>query len=280
MTANTVFITGASSGIGLATAQQAAALGWRVFAGVLPGEDSSGLENHANISVIAIDIRKGALIQAAADTITRAVGETGLYGLINNAGIAITGPLEFLPLDALRLQLEVNLIGHVAVTQAFLPLIRKTRGRIINTVSILGRLTTPFSGPYCMSKFAMEAFTDTLRQEVSGWGIRVIAVEPGFTATPIWKKAAAATDEISDELPPQGRQLYGKALKAVRESMAQSEARGSQPEVVAMAMLEALTAKTPKTRYLVGSQAGRISFLRWLLPDKLLDRLVMRQYDL
>jgi NAD(P)-dependent dehydrogenase (short-subunit alcohol dehydrogenase family) len=274
MTQNSVFITGASTGIGLAAAQQLSAIGWQVFAGVLPSEDTSGLQNRPNITVIPIDITKGAMIQDAAEKIGKVVGENGLNGLINNAGIAVTGPLEFLPLDALRLQLEVNLIGHVAVTQAFMPLIRKATGRIVNTVSVLGRFTTPFSGPYCMSKFAMEAFTDTLRQEVEQWGIHVIAIEPGIIATPIWKKSVAATDEINEELPPQGRQLYGEALTAMREGSAQMEALGSPPEVVAMAMIEALTAKNPKTRYAVGKQAGQLVFLRWLLPDKMMDRLI------
>jgi NAD(P)-dependent dehydrogenase (short-subunit alcohol dehydrogenase family) len=174
------------------------------------------------------------------------------------------------------LQLEVNLIGHVAVTQAFMPLIRKATGRIVNTVSVLGRFTTPFSGPYCMSKFAMEAFTDTLRQEVAQWGIHVIAIEPGIIATPIWKKSAAATDEIREELTPQGQQFYGDALVAMREGSAQMEAQGSPPEVVALAMIEALTAKNPKTRYAVGKQAQQLVFLRWLLPDKMMDRLIKR----
>ncbi len=280
MTQNSVFITGTSSGIGLAAAQQFGALGWRVFAGVLPSEDTGGLQNRPNISIVPIDITKGGMIQAAAETIGKALGDGGLNGLINNAGIAITGPLEFLPLDALRLQLEVNLIGHVAVTQAFLPLIRKARGRIVNTISMLGKITTPFSGPSCMSKFAMEAFTDTLRQEVGQWGIHVIGIEPGFIATPIWKKAVKATDEIGDELPPQGQQLYGESLKLYRATTATEEALGDPPEVVAQVMIEALTAKTPKTRYVVGAKGKSSLFLRWLLPDRIVDRAIKRRYGL
>jgi NAD(P)-dependent dehydrogenase (short-subunit alcohol dehydrogenase family) len=277
-----VFITGASTGIGLATAQQLDAHGWRVFAGVLPSEDTSALKSRASdkLTIVPIDITNSAMIQNAAESISKAVGDSGLAGLVNNAGIAITGPLEFLPLDALRQQLEVNLIGHVAVTQAFLPLIRQARGRIVNTISILGRVVTPFGVSYSMSKFALEAFTDGLRLELSPWGIEVIGIEPGFIATPIWKKTAATTDEILQELPPQGRELYGEMLAAVSANMAQSEQRGSPPEVVALAIIEALTAAKPKTRYQPGRDGKRIITLRWLLPDRVMDWLIKRRYKL
>lgn len=281
MPAKNVFITGTSSGIGLATAKRLDAAGWRVFAGVMPGEDTTALTTGASdrLTILPIDITKPQMINQAAETLSKTVGEAGLNGLVNNAGIAVIGPLEFIPIEALRQQLEVNLIGHIAVTQAMLPLIRQARGRIVNTASILGRVTTPFSGAYCMSKYAMEAFTDTLRMELSPWGIEVIAIEPGFIATPIWGKAANATGEIADELPPPGRALYGKPLAALRASMAGTYTQGSAPEVVADAICDALTAPRPKTRYLPGSQARLIATLRWLLPDRLVDRIILRRYD-
>ncbi|NWF69922.1 MAG: SDR family oxidoreductase [Chloroflexi bacterium] len=280
MTQQTVFITGASTGIGLATALQFDTLGWRVLAGVLPGENTDALSSRANVRIVPIDITKGTMIAAAAASIEREVGEQGLNGLINNAGMAVTGPMEFLPLDALRLQFEVNMFGHVAVTQAVLPLLRKARGRIVNTVSVLGRTVTPFSGAYCMSKHAMEAFTDALRMELRPWGIEVIAVEPGIIATPIWKKAETNIDEIHDELPPHGRELYGADMRKMRTSMARFERQGSPPQVVALAMVDALTNPKPKTRYLVGNEAALIGVLRLRLADRLVDWFTRRRYGL
>lgn len=282
MTPPTVFITGTTTGIGLATARLLDQHGWRVFAGVYPGENTDTLRGGASerLTVIPIDITKSAMVSAAAETIQREVGQNGLQGLVNNAGVAVSGPLEFVPMDELRRQFEVNVFGHVAVTQACLPMLRAAKGRIVNTVSILGRVVTPFSGPYCMSKFAMQAFTDTLRLELSRFGIQVSAVEPGIINTPIWEKTIAQNSELSDEMPPGAQDFYGKSLAELRESMGQVQKQASEPIVIAQAIYHALTAPRPRTRYAVGSNAPLLAMLRWILPDRAMDWVIKGRYRL
>ncbi|MEK7693262.1 MAG: SDR family oxidoreductase, partial [Chloroflexota bacterium] len=184
-----VVITGASTGIGEACALHLDALGWRVFAGVRKGADGEALQRKASARLIPvrIDVTDQASIASACDAVAQELGARGLDGLVNNAGIAVAAPLEFVPIDDLRRQLEINVIGQIAVTQAFLALIRTARGRIVNIGSVSGKLATPFTGPYSASKFAMEALTDALRIELRPWKIEVSIVEPGSIATPIWE---------------------------------------------------------------------------------------------
>lgn len=278
-----VLITGTSSGIGLATARKMDRLGARVFAGYLPGEDLTALKEDASSSLtpLPIDITNSQSIQAALKTITNAVGTSGLYGLVNNAGITVTGPIESIPLEAIRQQFDVNFFGHIAVTQAFLPLVRQAKGRIVNLCSILGRVVAPFSAPYCASKFAMEAYTDALRMELKPWGIHVVGIEPGLIRTPIWEKTLTNVDEFLAELPPNARELYGERYGiTMRESIAGASTHASEPEEVGEAIAHALTAPRPKTRYLVGKEARLIATLRWLLTDRLLDALILRRYKM
>ena len=173
-----VVVTGASSGIGRACALHLAALGLQVFAGVRRAEDGAALQaaSSARLTPMLLDVADETSIRAATDTITAAVGEAGLAGLVNNAGIGVAGPLEFLPLAEFRTQLEVNVTGQLAVTQALLPLLRQGRGRIVNMGSIGGRIAAPFVGPYSASKFALEALTDALRMELRPWGLHVAIV--------------------------------------------------------------------------------------------------------
>jgi NAD(P)-dependent dehydrogenase (short-subunit alcohol dehydrogenase family) len=188
---------------------------------------------------------------------------------VTNAGIAV-----------LRRQLEVNVIGQIAVTQAFLPLIRRGHGRIVNIGSISGKIASPMMGAYAASKFAMEALTDTLRRELCPWGIAVALIEPGTTATPIWQKSLAAGDDLAAGLPPQMMTLYGSSIEAARR-MARHNAKGggTPPEMVAHAVAHALTARRPRTRYPTGRDARIGSLLAWLLPDRLKDRLLSRSGD-
>ena len=160
-----VVITGASTGIGKACALELDRRGFRVFAGVRSESAAQELQAQASarLTPVRIDVTDAASIAAAAETIARSVGDAGLAGLVNNAGIAVSGPLEIVPIDALRRQLEVNVIGPVAVTRSLLPLLRKARGRVVNMSSISGGVAAPYLGPYSASKFAMEAITDTLR---------------------------------------------------------------------------------------------------------------------
>ncbi len=170
----------------------------------------------------------------------------GIDALVNNAGSAHTGPLEFVELDALRRQFEVNLIGQLAVTQAMLPMLRQTRGRIVNVTSVGGLVATPFLGPYAGSKYALEAFSDCLRTELRPWGIRTIAIEPGSIATEIWTSGKAIADEARESMPPDAERLYGKAMDATVRMSNEMGARGIPPEEAARVIHKALTVRRPK----------------------------------
>ena len=274
-----VVITGASTGIGRACAVRLDSLGYRVFAGVRKTADGDALRaaTSQRLTPVHIDVTDGASITAARETIGQQLGDAGLRGLVNNAGIGVGGPLEFIDLDDLRRQFEVNVFGQVAVTQAFLPLIRKEKGRIVNIGSIAGRLASPFIGPYSASKFAMEAITDALRFELRPWGINVAIVEPGSIATPIWDKSRTTADEIERNLTADARELYGGTIGAIRTFINDTEKRAIPPERVADAVQHALTAKRPKTRYLVGTDARMQAVLATVAPDRIADGLIARQ---
>ena len=186
---------------------------------------------------------------------SEALGGAGLAGLVNNAGIVVGGMLEFLPLDALRRQLEVNVIGQVAVTQAFLPSLRKAQGRIVNIGSLSGLISSPFSGAYCASKFALEALTDALRMELRPWKIHVSIVEPGFIQTPIVKKSLASEETLRAQLPAEALQLYGASLQRRSCDTQREAAKAVSTEVVVKAVVHALTARRPRTRYVVGAHS-------------------------
>jgi NAD(P)-dependent dehydrogenase (short-subunit alcohol dehydrogenase family) len=277
-----VLITGASTGIGEACAMRLDQMGFEVFAGVRKDSDAERLRAKASprLTPVRIDVTDAATIAAAHATVAAAVGARGLAGVVNNAGIAVAGPLEFLPLDDLRHQLEVNVTGQVAITQAFLAFVRQGRGRIVNIGSVSGRLSTPFVGPYSASKFAMEAITDALRIELRPWGIHVAIVEPGSIATPIWDKSEETADKVERELPPEGRRLYGAVIPALRAFAADAAKRGIPPDAVAKAVAHALTAKRPRTRYLVGTDARIQALLARLVPDRVRDGLIERQLKL
>ena len=275
---NTVVITGASTGIGEACALHLDELGFRVFAGVRKAADGEALKGRASarLAPVSLDVTDERSIAAAVETVARSAGDTGLAGLVNNAGIAVAGMLEFMPLAALRNQLEVNVLGPIAVTQAFLPLLRKTRGRVVNIGSNSGLLSTPFLGAYCASKFALEALTDALRGELRPWGIQVSIVEPGNIQTPIWEKSSAAAKQLLDGLPQQAHELYGAAIEAVGKTAEKSAASAIPPAAVARAVTHALTAKRPKTRYRVGTDATVQALLARYVPDRMRDALIAR----
>jgi NAD(P)-dependent dehydrogenase (short-subunit alcohol dehydrogenase family) len=277
----TVVITGASSGIGAACALHLDKLGYAVFAGVRRVEDGARLQAlaSARLRPLIIDVTDQASIRAAAVTVAEAVGPAGLAGLVNNAGIVIVGPLELMPLDQLRYQFEVNVIGHVAVTQAFLPLLRQAKGRIINMSSVSGRLASPFNGPYAATKHALEALSDSLRGELRPWGIEVCLVEPGSIDTPIWRKAQTLGWALWAELPDEARMLYAEAVATFEAAGLKIAARGLRPEVVAEAVAEALAANRPQTRYLVGRDAVIQAAAARFIPDRLRDRLIRRELN-
>jgi NAD(P)-dependent dehydrogenase (short-subunit alcohol dehydrogenase family) len=268
-----VVITGASSGIGEACAAFLDARGFRVFAGVRKEADAQRLQSTASdrLTPVVLDIVDSESIVHAGEVVREDVGEHGLDGLVNNAGISVTGPLEFVPMNDLRRQFEVNVFGHVAVTQQFLPLLRTARGRIVNMSSIGGRSAAPFLGPYSMSKFALEAYSDALRRELSPWGIDVSCVEPGSIATPIWQKGLDAGANAQAAAPPRARELYAQGMDAMRRYAERSSRDALPPEVVARVVYHALTAPKPRTRYLIGASARISATLTRLLPDRLMD---------
>ena len=278
----TVLITGASTGIGAACAFELDKLGYRVFAGVRREADGQRLRQQASerLTPVLIDVTDVESIRAAADFVEEAVGESGLDGLVNNAGIVVAGPLEMLPIEKLRYQFEVNVIGQMAVTQAFLPMLRVAKGRIVNMGSISGRVASPYLGAYCASKHALEALTDSLRIELRKWGIEISIVQPGPIVTPIWDKSQAATDEVFEEVSAQAEALYGDDLEALREVTNRLRDGGSPVEVVVRAVVHSLTARRPKTRYPVPFYTKFCIFMLKRVTDRFRDFLVCRELKL
>jgi NAD(P)-dependent dehydrogenase (short-subunit alcohol dehydrogenase family) len=272
MASGTVLVTGASTGIGEATALHLRELGFDVVGGVRKDEDAERLRGRG-LRPVKLDVTDQEQIRAAREEL----GSGPLAGLVNNAGIAVAAPLEFLPIDQLRRQLEVNLIGQVAVTQAFLPALRAAPGRIVNVGSIGGRVALPMVAPYAASKFGLEGISDSLRRELRPQGIEVIVIEPGGVKTPIWRKGNELASEMTDGMPPDAERLYGKLVTAMRRQAAQIESyRGIDPRVVAETIGEALTTERPRTRYLVGRDAKLRARMAKVLPDRVMDRLIAR----
>ncbi len=272
-----VLITGASTGIGRASALRMDAAGWRVFAGVRREEDAAALREAGSerLTPLMLDVTDSAQIAAAAERIGEEVGEAGLDGLVNNAGVALPSPLETMPIEDFRRQIEVNLTGQVAVTQALLPRIRAARGRIVFISSIGGRIAFPLTGAYHAAKFGVEAVGDVFRQELRSWGISVSVIEPGSIDTPIWDRGERAADAMGERSP--GREeLYGKAIAGYRKVIKDLAERGIPPEKVADVIAHALTARRPRTRYLVGLDAKVQARLKIVIPNRVFDRVIAR----
>ena len=269
----TIVITGASKGIGRATALFLDRKGYTVFAGVRSERDRESLRQAASdrLRPIMLDITNRDHLVSAAKTIAETVGSAGLDGLVNNAGIAVPAPLEFLPIDEFRRQIEINLTGQLAVTQVLLELVRMARGRIINITSVGGRIAGPMLGAYHASKFAMEALTDTLRQELAPWHIQVVSIEPGAVATPIWETGIETADRLLAQLPERARAYYATAISRKKSEAEHSAKFGIPAERVAKVIERALTARRPRTRYAVGPD-GKLGAGLARLPDRLKDR--------
>lgn len=276
MNGGAVLVTGSSTGIGRATALRLDRAGFQVFAGVRKRGDAESLDEESSerLEPVIIDVTDEGTIAATRERIEQVTGGR-LAGLVNNAGIVVGGPLETVDLEGLRRQLEVNLTGQVAVTQAFIPMIRSARGRIVLMASVGGRMSLPYLSPYHASKFALEAVGDSLRMEMRQFGVDVSIIEPGSIATPFWGKETV--DQILAEMSPQQRELYEEPAMAAQEAARKAEARGIPPDRVAKAVERALTASRPKTRYLVGIDARVQATLRKWLPDRVVDRLIASQ---
>ena len=275
-----VVVTGASTGIGRACALRLDRDGWRVFAGVRRPEDGESVKAEASerLEPVIIDVTDSGTIAAAAETVRAATGGR-LAGLVNNAGITVQGPVEALPLDDYRRQLEVNVIGQIAVTQALLEMIRTARGRVVFISSIGGRGGLPYLSPYNASKAAIGAVADSLRQEMKQFGVEVSYVEPGAIATEIWNKGIEAGPAVREAIGPRMNELYGEKLDRLAGLAEKTGAGGLPPDSVAKVVDHALTASRPKARYVVGGEAKVTAALRTYLPKRVFDRLVERRID-
>lgn len=269
-----VVVTGASSGIGRSCALRLDAAGWRVFAGVRSAADGDALRTAASdrLVPVLVDVTDVDAVQHLAGVVSAAVGVDGLHGLVNNAGIATGGVLEAVDLGEFRRVLEVNVTGQLAVTQRLIPLLRRGRGRIVMMSSIAGRSATPIMGPYAASKHALEALTDTLRLELHPWGIHVSAVEPGVIATPIWAKALVTAETVVGRYSAEMLRQYGPLIDAMLAGL--SKIGGVPADRVSDAVMHALQAPRPKTRYVVGSDARMRVWIE-RLPDRLRDRVLL-----
>ncbi len=276
-----VLITGTSTGIGKACALYLDSIGFNVFAGVRREADGNALRKNASgrLTPVHIDITDSESIDSALKFVSGEVGGAGLAGLVNNAGIVTaSGLLEFLSIAEIRNLLEVNLIGNIAVTQAFLPLIRKGHGRIVNMGSIAGIMPQPYLAPYSASKAALEAITDSLRLELKPWKIPVSIIEPGIVYTPMWDKAETVAAIKAKNFPQEAFDLYGPTINEVVEILKNKKRIkmvAVSIDVVARTVARALTAKRPGIRYIVGWDARLAAFLTWALPHRAIDWLAM-----
>jgi len=292
--ASRVLVTGASTGIGRATVDMLVGQGALVWAGVRREEDAASLEaaHPGRVTALRFDVTdEGAVASATAQVC--AAGP--LHGLVNNAGVALPAPLEFMPLDEFRRQLEVNLVGQLAVTQAVMPALRAAADaraqaasdggsdgpdlppapRIVMIGSIGDRIAGPIIGAYHAAKFALAGLTGSLRAELAPAGIAVILIEPGAIATPIWSRGSTAGDQLLQKLPAEAIQRYGAQLQAARNMAARAARDGLRPEAVAEVIARALTTGRPRPRYLVGRDA-HIAALLTYLPDRLRERVLAR----
>ena len=273
-----VLVTGASSGMGRACALRLVQEGFTVFAGVRKERDAQALRESglAGLVPVILDVTDPKTILAAVREVSDAAGSAGLHGLVNNAGIAVPGPIELLPLDELRRQFEVNVFGQVAVTQAFLPLIRAARGRIVNVGSVGAKFALPFAGALNSSKAAFELINDSLRMELRPWGIHVVVVAPGAIRTAAEKKFIAESEASLSAYPPEGKALYASAYRAFVRAFMALESHGAGPEVMAAVVARAMTARVPKSRYPVGPNSRLLPLLFKALPASLADGLRLR----
>jgi len=276
-----VVVTGTSTGIGAATARHLAENGFHVFAGVRNAKDGEAVKAQAPdaVSPLILDVTDESAISAAADTVAGIVGDRGLAGLVNNAGIAKPAPIEFQPIADFREQLEVNLFGPVAMVQAFLPLIRAGGGRIVNVGSIGGLLVLPLNGAYSASKFGMRAVTDALRLELRQWNIHVSLIEVAPVETAIFGKTYAELDALEQQLGKTGYGLYEKQIAGVRKATEKAAATADPPLVIAKAIENALTSDKPKPRYLVGHGGKEVAIVA-ALPDRARDKALAHEIGL
>jgi NAD(P)-dependent dehydrogenase (short-subunit alcohol dehydrogenase family) len=276
-----VLVSGASSGIGKALCLELDHQGYQVFAGIRKTPDGEAIRSQASERLVPVllDVTQPETIASARQAVTEKT-DGQLFGLVNNAGIDVSGALEFLPIQEFRNQMEVNLIGQLALTQACLPMLRKGNGRIIFISSVAGRLVTPFNGPYAASKAALVAMADALRLELSAWNIIVSVLIVGSVQTPIWEKSARQAGEILRCEPSLAWELYGKLQKRAGKFYQQTGRNGMSVEKLVAIIQDVLEARRPKEYILAGYDALMIELIAKLLPVHWRDWLVKRQMGL
>lgn len=273
-----VLITGASTGIGADCARRLDRMGFTVFAGVRNPADGEALRAKASERLVPVrlDVTSQSEVEAAVAMVSESEGAEGLLGLVNNAGTAVAGPQEYLTEQDWRDAFEVNVFGTAAMTAACLPLLRQARGRIVNISSLAGKVAMPFFAPYAASKHAMEAMSDALRVELQPWGMHVGVVEPGSIATPIWEKGVGRARGIRAEMPPAAEERYGETMERMLKGAAKLGEKGGPTKDVSRAIIHALTATRPRTRYVVGRDARIAISATRFMPDRLRDRFVTK----
>ncbi|MFQ5434118.1 MAG: SDR family oxidoreductase [Anaerolineae bacterium] len=267
-----VLITGVSTGIGYAAARELAGQGYHVFGSVRKQADADRLlsEFPANFTPLLFDVTDETAVHTAVEKVIQLVGEHGLTALINNAGVSVPGPLAHMPLADFRQQLEINVVGLLAVTQACLPLLKTAKGRIINISSVSGKIAYPFMGAYAASKHAVEALSDALRRELLLYGVDVILVEPGTTRTPIVGKFAQQVAQYRET-------DYGRFLQGLAAQIEEREKSAMPVSRVTAVIRTALEHPSPKTRYPVPRKWLTGWLLPRWLPDRWFDRIFARR---
>ncbi|GAY18832.1 SDR family NAD(P)-dependent oxidoreductase [Mycobacterium sp. shizuoka-1] len=269
----TVLVTGAARGIGRSIVTNLAAAGWDVIGGVRSAADAEALAALPRVSAVVLDVTDDAHLAALPQALP-----VRLDAVVNNAGIAVSGPLEGLTIDEIRRQMEVNVIGQLAVTQAVLPLLRESQGRIVFISSVNGKLSAPMVGAYSASKFALEAAADALRLELRPWHISVSVVEPAQTDTDMWRSADQSVADMEAAMTPQHRALYSRHIAGMRKSIPMSQRLAVEPEKVAKVVLEALSAGKPRARYPVGVTTAVQMTLMTKLPTRVRDAVLRRVF--
>jgi NAD(P)-dependent dehydrogenase (short-subunit alcohol dehydrogenase family) len=268
-----IVVTGASTGIGAATARELEQRGFHVLAGVRRDVDAETLRTDG-IEPHILDITVESDVVAIADRVARDPAHRPLRALINNAGIPINAPVETLPLAEWRRLFEVNLFGHVAMTQALLPALLRSMGTVVNISSVGGKVAMSTYGPYAASKFALEAVSDSLRREVAEFGVKVVIIEPGAVKTEMAERGIATVDRLNAGMTPAQLQRYGDLIAAVSAQARSFTKTGVSAEHAAKVVAQAATVSRPRTRYTIGRDAAVLVRLARVVPDRFLDRIV------
>lgn len=272
-----IFVTGASGGLGLGLVQSLCERGHQVWAAVRRPETMQALQSRysSNLTVVTLEMTAASDIEQVFTQVNSKLDSTKEFVLVNNAGIAVGSPVESLPMDEWRNLYEINLFGPIRLIQKFLPVLRKTKGRVVNVGSISGRISTPFLAPYSSSKFALRSMTDSLRREVLPLGVKVVLIEPGPTKTNIWSKSLEHGQELESKMSSEMLAVYGQQVKSLRTGVEQTAKNAVAVEIVVERMVDAIENENPKLYYLVGKNIGLMAFMARFFPTRLLDKLLM-----